>query len=196
MEPVRHSEPDLKFLNHIKERAEKTGAVLIFDEVTSAWRKNVGGIHLLLGVSPDISIFAKGISNGYPMAAIIGKKAVMDSAQETFISSTYWTERIGPTAALSVIKKIKTHSVVDHLNKTGEKIQKTWCLLAEKYSLNIEISGAPSLCHFSFNGSDAVVFKTLFTQLMLEKGDFVFAALRPEGPGFLSFQAGWSFQRA
>ncbi len=111
MEPVRHHEPDAGFLEHVRRSADKTGAVLVFDEVTSGWRMNVGGIHLLYNVNPDIAVFAKGISNGYAMAAVIGRREVMDAAQKTFISSTYWTERIGPTAALATIKKMQKYNV-------------------------------------------------------------------------------------
>ena len=143
---------------------------MVFDEITAGWRLNDGGAHLKFGVNPDMAVFAKGMSNGYPMAAIIGVRHVMESAQETFISSTYWTERIRPTAAIAAIKKMRTHNVAEYLMTMGEKIRKEWQALAKKYSLNIEISEMPSLCHFSFKGSQSLVLKTLLTQLMLEKG--------------------------
>ena len=106
MEPVRYQKPKDNFLEKVREISKKIGAVLIFDEVSSGWRFIIGGVHLKYGVNPDIAVFAKGISNGFPMAAIIGRKKVMQSAQTTFISSTYWTERIGPTAAVATKKKM------------------------------------------------------------------------------------------
>ena len=95
------------------------------------------GAHLKFGVNPDMAVFAKGMSNGYPMAAIIGVRHVMESAQETFISSTYWTERIGPTAAIAAIKKMRSHNVAEYLMTMGEKIRKEWQALAKNTVLTL-----------------------------------------------------------
>lgn len=171
MEPVRHSEPSRGFLHYVRETAEKIGAVLIFDEVTSGWRMNSGGIHLLYGINPDIAVFAKGISNGYPMAALIGKRAVMESAQTTFISSTYWTEKIGFTAALATIRKIISQNVPGHLNRIGNTVRNIWSQMAYKYGLNISVHGIPPLSVFSFDYGDmSQAIHTLFTQEMLKRG--------------------------
>ena len=170
MEPVRNYYPEKGFLETIREITEKLKIVLIFDEITSGWRLNLGGAHLKLGVNPDIAVFGKGISNGYPMAAIIGKSEVMEVAQETFISSTYWTERIGPVAALATIRKLKERDVPSHLINIGKKIQNGWRESAEKNRLKISVSGIYPLGHFSFNYEDPLILKTLFTQLMLERG--------------------------
>lgn len=170
MEPIRNRFPSNGFLQAVKKTAKKSGAVLVFDEITSGFRLNSGGAHLKLGVNPDIAVLGKAMSNGYPMAAIIGKKNAMDIAQETFISSTYWTERIGPTAALATISELKAKKVPRHLIKTGREIQKGWKQAAEKNGVCVEVSGIPPLAHFSFCHKNHLVLKTLFTQLMLEKG--------------------------
>ena len=170
MEPLRNYYPEKGFLETIREMTEKLKIVLIFDEITSGWRLNLGGAHLKFGVNPDIAVFGKGISNGYPMAAIIGKSEVMEVAQETFISSTYWTERIGPVAALATIRKLKERDVPSHLINIGKKIQNGWRESAEKNRLKISVSGIYPLGHFSFNYEDPLILKTLFTQLMLERG--------------------------
>lgn len=170
IEPIRNYYPEKGFLKTIREITKKLRIVLIFDEVTSGWRLNVGGAHLKFNVNPDIAVFGKGMSNGYPMAAIIGKRKVMEVAQDTFISSTYWTEKIGPVAALATIEKIREKNVPEYLIKIGGKIQKGWKRLAKKYNLNITISGIYPLGHFSFEYEKPLVLKTLFTQLMLEKG--------------------------
>ena len=170
MEPIRNYYPKEGFLETIREITKKLGIVLIFDEVTSGWRLNIGGAHLNFGVEPDIAVFAKAISNGYPMAAIIGKPEVMEVAQDSFISSTYWTERIGPVAALNTIKKLKRNNIPDHLINIGKEVQEGWKKLSEKHGLNITVSGINPLGHFSFNYDNPLVLKTLFTQLMLEKG--------------------------
>lgn len=170
MEPIRNYYPKEGFLETIRETTKKLGIVLIFDEITSAWRQNIGGAHLDLGVYPDIAVFAKAISNGYPMAAVMGKSEVMGVAQDTFISSTYWTERIGPVAALATINMLKEKNVPEHLINIGRQVQQGWERLAKKHHVNITVSGIYPLGHFSFEYKSSTVLKTLFTQLMLEKG--------------------------
>ena len=170
MEPVRNDEPEESFLKTIREIATANGSVLIFDEVTSGWRLNVGGAHLLYRVTPDMAVFAKAMSNGYPMAAIIGVGDVMEAAQNSFISSTYWTERIGPVAALATIRKVKRCDVPKHLNEVGRRIQSGWCAAGDCAGLSISISGIPPLSHFSFNYPNDLEIQTLFTQLMLDRG--------------------------
>lgn len=170
MEPVRNRVPQPGFLERVRQIATDIGAVLIFDEVTSGFRFNTGGAHLSLGVEPDIAVFAKGMSNGYPMAAIIGRGDVMAAAQSTFISSTYWTERIGPVAALATIRKHRQNDVPSHLVRIGERVQQGWREAAERVGLSIHVGGLPPLAHFTFDCSEAQVAQTLFTQLMLEEG--------------------------
>jgi glutamate-1-semialdehyde aminotransferase len=171
LEPIRHTEPKDNFLKEVREIADKIGAVLIFDEISSAWRQNVGGTHLIYMVNPDIAVFGKAMSNGYPMGAIIGKKEVMDFAQISFISSTYWTERIGPTAAIATINKMLRENVPAHLDKIGRLIGDGWDRLAKKYGLNIKIIGPNPLITFSFDYDEKIQLelKTLFIQEMLKR---------------------------
>ena len=170
MEPIRDHHPLPGFLQAVRKLARKCGALLIFDEITAAFRLNTGGSHLLFNVNPDIAVFAKAISNGYPMAAIIGRKPVMQAAQRTFISSTYWTERIGPAAALATIRKHKKLNVAEHLIELGRRVQAGWKEKAEKAGLKITVEGIPPLSHFSFGHKDGPAMMTLFTQMMLERG--------------------------
>jgi len=170
MEPTRDHEPQPGFLERIREIARDIGAVLIFDEVTSGWRLNSGGTHLRYGVNPDIAVFAKAISNGYPMAAIIGVREVMEAFQTTFISSTYWTERVGPSAALATIRKHLRCNVPKHLIEIGTRIQSGWRDAAAHVGLAVTVTGMPPLSHFSFEYRDAQALRTLFIQVMLEKG--------------------------
>lgn len=170
MEPIRNYSPEKGFLEAIRKVAADSGIVFIFDEITSGWRLNFGGAHLGFKVNPDMAVFAKAMSNGYPMAAVIGKKDVMDAAEETFISSTYWTERIGPVAALATIKKLRKLDVPAYLEEMGRIVQGGWRKAAKKHNLNITITGTAPLGHFSFNYDEPLVLKTLFTQEMLGKG--------------------------
>ena len=170
MEPSRHEEPKNEFLKQVREIANKNKAVLIFDEISSGFRRNAGGVHLLYGINPDIAVFGKAMSNGYPMSAVIGKREVMEAAQESFISSTYWTEKIGPVAALATIKKMKQKNVSQYLDNIGKMIDNGWGKTAQKYNLKINISGPNSLINFSFDYKNALAIKTLFTQEMLKRG--------------------------
>lgn len=170
MEPIRDHEPQPGFLEGVRRIADETGAVFIFDEVSSGFRMNTGGAHLNFGVNPDIAVFSKAMGNGYSIAAIIGKGAVMDAAQTSFISSTMWTERVGPTAALATIKKHRAYNVGEHLMTIGQAVQKGWKETASTHNVEIEIGGIPPLSHFSFKHEKALALKALFVQTMLEQG--------------------------
>ncbi len=170
MEPLRGSAPEKGFLEGIRKIATREGAVLIFDEVTSGFRMNVGGIHKKLGVEPDIAVLGKALGNGYPIAAIIGRREIMDAAQKSFISSTFWTERIGFTAALATLNKMEELDVPSHLVRYGEQINHGWKSLANKHNLSITISSIPPLTHLTFNAPDPAAVQTLYTQEMLTKG--------------------------
>jgi len=170
LESIRNDYPTKEFVSAISSVCRKKKIVLIVDEITAGFRLNCGGAHLLLGLKPDIAVFAKGMSNGFPMAAIIGKKEVMEVAQDSFISSTYWTERIGPAAALAAINKFKKLAVHKHLVQAGKKVRRGWKELALKHGLEIEFGGILPLGHFSFKSVKPLVLKTLFTQFMLGKG--------------------------
>jgi glutamate-1-semialdehyde aminotransferase len=170
MEPTRSCGPIPGFLEEVRNIATKCGAVLIFDEVTSAWRMNTGGIHLTYGVFPDMAAFAKGMSNGYPMAAVIGIRDVMEAAQTSFISSTNWTEKIGPTAALATINKHLNKRVSEHLIDVGAQVQRGWAQAAASTRLKIQISGVPPLSHFTLESTNGPALATLFCQEMLMRG--------------------------
>lgn len=170
MEPLRSQAPEPGFLERVRQIATHTGAVLIFDEITAGWRLNTGGAHLRYDVAPDVAVFAKAISNGYPMAAVIGIGSVMDAAQDSFISSTYWTERIGPAAALATIRKHKSCNVPRHLRTVGQRVQEGWRVAAERTGLPIEVGGLAPLAHFAFDCENRQAVSTLFTQEMLKRG--------------------------
>lgn len=170
MEPTRSNSPTDGFLEEVRAIATKIGAVLIFDEVTSGWRMNTGGIHLTYGVNPDMAAFAKAIANGYAMAALIGIRDVMEAAQSTFISSTNWTEMIGPVAALETIRKHRRNAVPKHLIDVGMHVQNGWKNSAERACLKVRITGIPPLSHFELNYDNAPALATLFIQEMLDRG--------------------------
>lgn len=170
MEPLRSDFPEEDFLKTIRKITEEKGIVLIFDEVTSGFRLNFGGAHLVLGVNPDIAVFGKALGNGYPISMIIGNKKIMHSAEDTFISSTYWTEKLGLVAALATLEKFEKENVAEYLVTMGKYVQENWSKLAEKHGLKVHVGGIYPLGHFSFEVTEPLVYKTYFTQSMLEKG--------------------------
>lgn len=177
MEPRRENPPAEGFLEGVREIADKIGAVLIFDEVTSGFRMNPGGIHLTYNVEPDIAVFGKALGNGFPISAVIGRKSVMDYAQNSFISSTFWTERTGFVAALSTIDKMISNGVPLDLIKYGEKINSGWLSAAERHGLKIKISGIPPLTHISFIADKPNAVQTFYTQEMLKRGYLLGASI-------------------
>lgn len=171
-EPQRGERPAPGFLEGLRRIADAEKAVLIFDEITSGFRLNTGGVHLLYGVAPDVAVFAKGMSNGFPMGAVIGRDSVMQAAQSTFISSTYWTERIGPVAALATIRKHRRIDASARMTAAGRRVQRIWTEAAAAAGLKIHAGPAdmPPLSHVSFDHPDARAVQTLHCQEMLARG--------------------------
>lgn len=177
MEPVRNQPPDPGFFEAIRKIADRIGAVLIFDEITSGFRVNAGGAHKLYGVDPDMAVFGKALGNGFPIAAVVGKSEIMQSAQDTFISSTFWTERVGFAAGLATIKKFEAQKVHEKLIYYGEKIGGIWKHLGEKYDLRLLVYGIAPLSSLSFKEEKPLVYQTIYAQEMLERGFLMGAAV-------------------
>lgn len=170
MEVVRNRGPEDNFLQKVRQLATDRGIVLIFDECTSGFRQTLGGLHKLYGVEPDMAMFGKALGNGYAITATIGRREVMEAAQSTFISSTFWTERIGPSAALKTLEVMERMQSWDTITRTGLEIRSGWQRLADKHGLEIEHWGLPALTGFTFRSPHALTYKTLITQEMLSKG--------------------------
>ncbi|MFH1686492.1 MAG: aminotransferase class III-fold pyridoxal phosphate-dependent enzyme [bacterium] len=170
MEPIRSAEPQNGFLQEVRRIASRTRAVLIFDEISAGFRLTTGGAHLVLGVEPDVAVFSKAIANGYAMAAVIGRRAVMEAAQDSFISSTMWTESIGPSAALATIYKFRRLNVADHLVSLGRRVQQGWTEAAERNGLAIDVGGMRPMSHFVFEDDLRQSMKAYLVQLMLQRG--------------------------
>jgi glutamate-1-semialdehyde 2,1-aminomutase len=170
MEVSRSTGPEDNFLHKVRRLASERGIVLIFDECTSGFRQSFGGLHKFYGVEPDMAVFGKALGNGYGITAVIGRREIMEAAQSTFISSTFWTERIGPTAALKTLEVMEKEKSWEKITQTGLDITARWRGLAEKYSLLISTSGLPALTCFNFDSANALAYKTLITQEMQAKG--------------------------
>ena len=170
MEVSRNMDPVDNFLHKVRKLADDKNIVLIFDECTSGFRQTFGGLHKLYGVEPDMAMFGKALGNGYAITAVIGRRSVMEAAQKTFISSTFWTERIGPAAALKTLEVMEWEKSWITITESGKLIAEKWKKMAADYDLPIKITGLPALISFSFDSKNALEYKTLITQEMLKKG--------------------------
>jgi glutamate-1-semialdehyde aminotransferase/spore coat polysaccharide biosynthesis protein SpsF (cytidylyltransferase family) len=170
MEVFRNVEPKDNFLQRVRKLANDNGIVLIFDECTSGFRETFGGLHKKYDVEPDIALFSKALGNGYAICSILGREEVMESAQSSFISSTFWTERIGPTAALKTLEIMQRDKSWEYITELGKKLCKSWKDLSEKHKLPITISGLPAISSFNFNNKHHNIYKTFITQELLAKG--------------------------
>lgn len=169
MEVGRSELPNIEFLKEVRNLATKNKIVLIFDECTSGFRRNLGGLHMITGVYPDISMFGKALGNGYAITAVIGRGSIMSKANNSFISSTFWSERIGFVAALATINFMKKNKTWKFLISSGKYLNEKWKKLSQKYELPIKISGIESITQFNFNLKDDHYYKNFITQEMLKK---------------------------
>lgn len=170
MEVMRNMGPENNFLQKVRDLASRKNIVLIFDECTSGFRETFGGLHKKYGVEPDMAMFGKAMGNGYAVTATIGRREVMEAAQSSFISSTFWTERIGSVAALKTLEIMEREQSWESITQTGIKIRQGWQRLADMYELDISYFGLPALTGFNFLSKNALKYKTFITQEMLNKG--------------------------
>ncbi len=170
MEVCRNFGPEDGFLEKIRSLCTERGIVLIFDECTSGFRETFGGLFKKYGVTPDMTVYSKTMANGYALSAVLGRKEIMDAAQGSWISSTFWTERIGPTAALAALKEMERIKSWETITEIGKSNKARWQALADKYGLQIQQWGIPALAGFNFKSPNHLAYKTFITQEMLKKG--------------------------
>ncbi len=171
MEPCRHHDPEPGFLQFVRDKTAACGALLIFDEISIGWRLHFGGAHLRYGINPDLAVFAKALGNGHPIGAVIGTKAAMQGALDSFISSTYWTERIGPAAALATLEKMQRIDVPKHVAHIGNRVMQVWQHFGHKHSLPVKtFTSYPCLARLEFDHELSAELQTLYVQEMLRLG--------------------------
>jgi len=170
-EGARYDFPNSDFLAEIQKVAKQKGIITIVDEITSGWRMTDGGVYKLNGFEPDIVVYGKAMGNGFAISAIIGKTEVMRMAQESFISSTFWTERVGFVAALETIKILTEEKSWEQLIKIGTYIGEKWQEKASKHGLRIQITDFKPLISLKFDyGESNNMINTIFVQEMLKRG--------------------------
>ena len=170
MEFSRNIDPDIRFIKKIRQLCNKKNIVLIFDECTSGFRQSFGGLHKFYKVFPDMAIFGKCLGNGYAISAVVGKKKIMDTSKNSFISSTFWSERIGFVAALKTLEEMEKNKSWTIITKMGFYVRKQLKSLAKKHKIKIDIWGLPALTGYTIKSDYSNYYKTYITQEMLKKG--------------------------
>ena len=169
MEVCRSTKPNLSFLKSVRNFCNKKKIILIFDECSSGFRENLGGLHQKYKIEPDLAIFGKALGNGYAITAVLGKEDIMKGASRSFISSTFWTERIGPSVGVKVLEIMEREKSWERITFLGKKLIKIWEKLSKRHNIKINIFGIPSLAKFSFQSHDNMKYKSYLTQEMLKK---------------------------
>ena len=168
MEVMRNEYPKNNFLEKVRDICNKKGIILIFDECTSGFRETFGGLHLKFKIFPDLAVFGKSLGNGYPITAVIGKEKIMNAATKTFISSTFWTERIGNVASLKTLEIMKREKSWEKISKIGTSLKTKITNLAKKNNLDIEFKGLTSLFIFNIKSIHGRDYKNVITNEMLK----------------------------
>jgi glutamate-1-semialdehyde aminotransferase/spore coat polysaccharide biosynthesis protein SpsF (cytidylyltransferase family) len=168
IELARNIRQDNSFLIKLRNLCNKKNIVLIFDECTSGFREAYGGLHLKYGINPDIATFGKALGNGYSICSVVGKSSVMESLQNTFVSSTFWTDRIGPAAALKTLEIMKKTKSWEKISIMGRYFKKELSKLINLHKLKIEIQGLDALPKYSFNENNKY-YKTFISQEFLKR---------------------------
>jgi len=170
VEPCRMEKLKKEFVIKLNSICKKKKILLIVDEITSGWRDRKGGIYKDIGLKPNLVIYGKALGNGFAISAVVGERKVMDIAQDTFVSSTAWTERVGFAAGLGVIKYLKNNNVFSHNKKIGNIIKNGWSHLAKKHDLKIQVNSLSTIINFNFlYGKKNDYLITLFTEIMLKE---------------------------
>lgn len=171
IEGARYDFPKKEFLDAIEYIAKRNKIIVVSDEITSGWRMTDGGVYKLNGFKPDIVVYGKAMGNGFAISAVVGRKDVMSAAQDTFISSTFWTERVGFAAALKTIEILTREKIWEHLVRIGTKIGDGWEAKAKKHGVTLHITDFKPLISMKLDyGRQNSAIATLFTQEMLKRG--------------------------
>jgi len=175
LEPMNTHFPQDNFLHKVKELCTQHGAVLIFDETITGFRFSMGGAQQLFGVTPDLATFGKGMANGYPISAVVGRKDIMLLMQDIFFSGTFAGETLSLAATSATLDYMAEHSVVAHIKTMGEKLQNGLAMIINEMQAQqwLTVCGHPAWSFLTIQdrgGYSAIELKSLFLQEMAQRG--------------------------
>ena len=156
MEVSRNDDLNTDFLKHVRQMTKNNNVALIFDECTSGFRQALGGIHKVFEINPDILILGKALGNGYAINAILGKQEMMTMSDQTFMSSTFWSEQIGFTAGLKTLEVMKNEKSWQYISELGDYVTDKWRTIAKNNNLKISIKGLRSIPSFILSLKNAL----------------------------------------
>ncbi|MEX0764800.1 MAG: aminotransferase class III-fold pyridoxal phosphate-dependent enzyme [Nitrosopumilaceae archaeon] len=180
MEPAIFESPDNNFLKKVKKLTKANGSVLIFDEIVTAFRLANGGGQELFGVEPDITVLGKGIANGMPLSAVVGKEEYMKSFDDVFFSTTYASETLSLAASRATITEFIEKPVVRKMWDIGNLLMNEFNKVAKEYSLDIMMTGYPvriRLMAKDRQGEDSILIRSLLIQELVKRGIFMHPAI-------------------
>jgi len=173
-EPVQLEPPKNDFLNRLKDLAHRHGTLLIFDEVVTGFRFRLGGAQEYFGVVPDMACFGKGLSNGMPLSAVVGRRDIFERVKDhVFISTTFGGEMLSLAAAHANIKEIQGKPVLDRIWKLGQRLQDGANALASRIGINLKCMGYPPrllMVAPQLAGGEDIALKSLFLQETVKRG--------------------------
>lgn len=174
LEPMNSEFPRDGFLEQVRDATHRHGAVLVFDETITGFRYSLGGAQQELGVVPDMATFGKGIANGYPLSALVGRAIYMDLVEQVFFSGTFGGETLSLAAAKATLTKLRSQPVIDALRTQGRKILEGVDAIIASVGLGgtLAISGHPSWSFLQFKDGAFSKWhvKTFFLQEVFKRG--------------------------
>lgn len=175
MEPVGVVQPGNGFLEAVRDLTRREGALLIFDEIVTGFRFSLGGAQELFGVIPDLACFGKAMANGYPLAAIVGRRDIMEIFDEIFFSFTFGGDVIAIAAALATITELEQKGVLVHLHAQGRKLKDGYNVLARHFGLDeqttcVGLDARTAVTFRDRSGAESLLYKSLVQQECLKRG--------------------------
>ena len=170
MEVMRSERPSKEYLSEIRSLCDEFDTLLIFDECTSGFREAFGGMHLNYNIYPDLCVLGKTIANGFPMTCVLGTNKVMEDSSSSFISSTFFTDRIGFVAALKTLEVMEQNKSWEIITELGNYYKKKVNDVFAKTDFEINWSGMPSLIGYSVKSKQWLYLKTFITERCLDFG--------------------------
>lgn len=169
MMPFQIELPKPGFLEGVRELANAYGVVLIFDEIRSWPRMGLGGAQKYYDVTPDMTTLSKGIANGYPISAVVGKEDIIMASEKTTISATYFPSTLGIAAALATIQELENNNVINHLWKIGEHLSRGLKEIIESKRVRADVIGLPIMPFLIFGNKED--YEKIWYERIYEEGD-------------------------